>query len=53
MSLPPALITRYRALLPVTDDTPVISLGEGGTPLVPLERLGGATASSSSPSSRG
>ncbi len=40
MSLPPALITRYRALLPVTDDTPVVSLGEGGTPLVSLERLG-------------
>ncbi len=39
MSLPPALITRYRALLPVTDETPVVSLGEGGTPLVSLERL--------------
>jgi threonine synthase len=40
VSLPPALITRYRALLPVTDATPVVSLGEGGTPLVPLERIG-------------
>jgi threonine synthase len=40
MSMPPALITRYRDLLPVGDETPVISLGEGGTPLIPLERLG-------------
>ena len=31
----------YRAYLPVTDDTPIIRLGEGGTPLVPLERIGG------------
>jgi len=36
----PALIDRYRAYLPVTDATPVVSLGEGGTPLVRLERLG-------------
>ena len=34
-----ALIERYRDLLPVDDATPVVSLGEGGTPLVPLERL--------------
>ena len=40
MSMPPALITRYRELLPMTDRTPVISLGEGGTPLIPLDRLG-------------
>jgi threonine synthase len=40
VNLPPALITRYRALLPVTDATPVVSLGEGGTPLVPLSRIG-------------
>ncbi len=40
MSLPPALIVRYRAFLAVTDATPVISLGEGATPLVALERLG-------------
>jgi len=33
------LIERYRDLLPVDDATPVISLGEGGTPLVPLPRL--------------
>ncbi len=33
------LIDRYRDLLPVTDATPVISLGEGDTPLVRLDRL--------------
>lgn len=33
------LITRYREFLPVDDQTPVVSLGEGGTPLVPLPRL--------------
>jgi len=36
----PALISRYRDLLPVTDATPIITLGEGATPLIPLERLG-------------
>ena len=39
-----ALIDRYRASLPVSDRTPVISLGEGSTPLLraarPSERLG-------------
>ena len=40
MSLPPPLISRYRALLPVADTTPIVSLGEGGTPLVGLERIG-------------
>jgi threonine synthase len=34
------LVDRYRAFLPVTDATPVISLGEGLTPLVHLRRLG-------------
>ena len=28
------IITRYRALLPVTEDTPFLSLGEGSTPLI-------------------
>jgi len=28
------LIEEYRARLPVSDDTPVVTLGEGGTPLV-------------------
>jgi threonine synthase len=38
------LIERYRDLLPVAAETPVVTLGEGSTPLVPLvdlsERLG-------------
>ena len=34
-----ALIDRYRDLLPVTDATPVVSLGEGDTPLVRLDKL--------------
>lgn len=33
------LIERYREFLPVGDGTPIVSLGEGGTPLVPLPRL--------------
>jgi len=33
------LIEEYRARLPVTDDTPVVTLGEGGTPLVRSEPL--------------
>jgi threonine synthase len=36
----PSLVERYRAFLPVTDATPVVSLGEGMTPLVHLRRLG-------------
>jgi threonine synthase len=36
----PALVDRYREFLPVTDATPVVSLGEGGTPLVHARRLG-------------
>jgi threonine synthase len=36
----PRLVERYRAFLPVTDATPVVSLGEGGTPLVHARRLG-------------
>jgi threonine synthase len=36
----PSLIERYRARLPVTEATPVVSLGEGSTPLVPSRRLG-------------
>ena len=34
-----ALIERYRDRLPVSDATPIVTLGEGGTPLVPLPRL--------------
>jgi threonine synthase len=35
-----SLIERYRARLPVTEATPVVSLGEGSTPLVQSRRLG-------------
>jgi threonine synthase len=34
------LIERYRARLPVSDETPVVSIGEGSTPLLALPRLG-------------
>jgi len=37
------LIEEYRARLPVTADTPVITLGEGGTPLVRSEPLSAET----------
>ncbi len=33
------IIERYRAFLPVGDTTPVVSLSEGSTPLVPAPRL--------------
>jgi threonine synthase len=33
------LIEEYRSFLPVTEDTPVVTLLEGGTPLVPAPRL--------------
>ena len=35
----PTLLERYRASLPLTDATPLVSLGEGNTPLVRAERL--------------
>jgi threonine synthase len=35
----PGVIRAYREHLPVTDATPVVTLLEGGTPLVPAERL--------------
>jgi threonine synthase len=38
----PHLFERYRPYLPVTDATPTLSLGEGGTPLVRAPRLGEA-----------
>jgi threonine synthase len=38
----PRLLERYRAFLPLTDATPIVSLGEGFTPLVHAERLGSA-----------
>jgi len=33
------VIETYRDRLPVSDDTPVVSLGEGGTPLIPAPAL--------------
>ncbi len=33
------VIARYRAYLPVTEQSPIVSLGEGGTPLLRLRRL--------------
>jgi threonine synthase len=36
----PSLVERYRRFLPVTDATPLLSLGEGATPLVHARRLG-------------
>ena len=37
------VIEEYRDRLPVDDDTPVITLGEGGTPLVPARHLSALT----------
>ena len=34
-----ALVERWRDRLPITEATPVVSLGEGGTPLLPAPRL--------------
>jgi len=34
-----ALIEKYRRFLPVTEETPIISLHEGNTPLIPAPRL--------------
>jgi threonine synthase len=36
----PQLLERYREFLPISDATPVVSLGEGATPLIPMRRLG-------------
>ena len=33
------LLTKYKKVLPVTPDTPMISLSEGNTPLIPLPNL--------------
>jgi threonine synthase len=37
------VIAEYRDLLPVTEATPVVTLGEGGTPLVPAAALSAMT----------
>ena len=42
MAASTGLIERYRARLPVAAGASIISLGEGGTPLVRLEKLPGA-----------
>ena len=34
------VLEKYKAYLPVTDDTPVFSLGEGDTPLVKSRAIG-------------
>ncbi|HEY3766169.1 MAG TPA: threonine synthase, partial [Gaiellales bacterium] len=39
----PGLIERYRDRLPVSAATPVVSLGEGSTPLLPAPRVSEAT----------
>src|ERR687896_1561249 len=36
----PYNLWRYRELLPVLDEANIVTLGEGGTPLLPLRRLG-------------
>jgi threonine synthase len=36
------VIERYRALLPVSETTPIVTLCEGATPLIPLPRLAAA-----------
>jgi threonine synthase len=38
----PRMMSRYARFLPVTDRTPALGLGEGGTPLVHAARLGPA-----------
>jgi threonine synthase len=38
----PGLIERWRARLPVTAKTPIVTLGEGGTPLVRADRVAAA-----------
>jgi len=36
----PRLVERYRDFLPITPETPLITLGEGNTPLVHLDHVG-------------
>jgi threonine synthase len=38
------VIEEYRKFLPVTEATPVVTLGEGNTPLIPAKRLAGRIA---------
>ena len=39
----PGVIERYRTFLPVTPHTPIVTLHEGNTPLLPAPRLSEAT----------
>ena len=39
MMIWPGIIQTYRAFLPVTDQTPIVTLFEGNTPLVPAKNL--------------
>lgn len=43
MNLRRGVIEEYRSLLPVSDSTPVITLGEGGTPLIHSTSLSATT----------
>ena len=36
----PSLVERYREFLPISEATPIISLGEGFTPLIRLDHIG-------------
>lgn len=33
------LIHKYRSQLPISEDTPIVSLSEGNTPLIPLDKI--------------
>ena len=35
----PGLIQKYKSWLPITENTPIISLQEGGTPLLELTEI--------------
>ncbi len=49
----PGLIERYRDRLPVSAATPVVTLGEGGTPLLPAPRISERTGVRRLPQVRG
>ena len=42
-----SLLERYRSSLPLSDSTPLVSLGEGATPLVRAEDSRNGSASTS------
>jgi threonine synthase len=49
----PGLIEAYRSRLPVSDSTPVVTLQEGATPLVPARSCPAAPDATSTSRSRG